>query len=53
MSAACGEVARRVADGDGFLIIMPAFFPLFYNSFLLFFLWLFTKYFTEEKNYCS
>ena len=37
MSAACGEVARRVADGDGFLIIMPAFFPLFYNSFLFFF----------------
>lgn len=36
MSAACGEVARRVADGDGFLIIMPAFFPLFYNSFFFF-----------------
>ena len=36
MSAACGEVARRVADGDGFLIVMPAFFPLFYNSFFFF-----------------
>lgn len=34
----------------GFLTVMPAFFVLF---FIVAFLSLFTKYFTEEKNYCS